>query len=252
MSIVFDNNMNAKESLISLGLSVQEADVYTALLKQGGASASVLARDIGMKRTTAYAVLKNLTEKGFSSVYFRSGKRVYHAQKPHKIASLVEQKLQNFNEAIPFFESMDRSQTQKLGLRFVESKGELQKFYDEVLIDYKNKEYCVIGSTPSWESIDPDYFVKFREKRAKANIQTKLLLTADSKKDNPLDKNLLRQVRFLPKQYSFKSTLDIFDDKVLIVSPDLASLAVIVAVPTMVDIFKSIFEMLWDNVSEMD
>ena len=244
--------MNAKESLISLGLSVQEADIYIALLRQGGASASVLAREIGMKRTTAYAILKNLTEKGFSSVYFRSGKRVYHAQKPHKIASLVEQKLQNFNEAIPFFESMDRAQTQKLGLRFIESKSELEKFYDEVLIDYKNKEYHIIGSTPSWESIDPHYFVKFRENRAKANIQTKLLLTADSKKDSPAGKDLLRQVRFLPKQYSFRSTLDIFDDKVLIVSPELTSLAVIVAVPAMVDIFKSIFAMLWENVMEMD
>ena len=252
MSKTFDDNMNAKESLISLGLSVQEADVYIALLKQGGASASVLARDIGMKRTTAYAILKNLTEKGFSSVYFRSGKRVYHAQKPHKIASLVEQKLQSFNEAIPFFESMDRAQTQKLGLRFIESKNELEKFYDEILIDYKNKEYRIIGSTPAWESIDPRYFVKFRENRAKANIHTKLLLTAESKKDSPTDKDLLRQVRFLPKERAFKSTLDIFDDKVLIVSPDLASLAVIVAVPAMVDIFKSIFEMLWESVSDTD
>lgn len=240
--------MNAKDSLISLGLSVQEADVYVALLKQSGASASVLAREIGMKRTTAYAILKNLTEKGFSSVYFRSGKRVYHAQKPHKIASLVEQKLKSFNEAIPFFESLDRSRAQKLGLRFIESKKELEGFYNEILIDYKNKEYRVIGSTPAWESIDPNYFVKFREARAKAHIQTKLLLTTESKKDSPTDKDLLRQVRFLPKQYGFKSTLDIFDDKILIVSPDLTSLAVIVAVPAMVDIFNSIFEMLWENV----
>lgn len=244
--------MNAKDSLISLGLSVQEADVYVALLKYDGVSASVLAHDIGMKRTTVYAILKNLTEKGFSSVYYRRGKRVFHAQKPHKIASLVEQKLKSFNEAIPFFESMDRAQSQKLGLRFIESKKELESFYNEVLIDYKNKEYRIIGSTPAWESIDPEYFVKFRENRAKANIHTRLLLTSESKDDSPTDEDLLRQVRFLPRQYGFKSTLDIFDDKVIIVSPELSSLAVIVAVPAMVDIFNSIFEMLWDNVGVGD
>ena len=244
--------MSAKDSLVSLGLSVQEADIYVALLKQGGASASVLAQDIGMKRTTVYAILRNLTEKGFSSVYFRRGKRVFHDQKPHKVASLVEQKLKSFNEAIPFLESMDRSQVQKLGLRFIESKKELESFYNEVLIDQKNRGYRIIGSTPSWEGIDPDYFVKFREKRAKANIQTRLLLTAESKEESPTDKELLRQVRFLPKRYDFRSTLDIFDDKVLIVSPELSSLAVIVAVPAMVDIFNSIFEMLWENVGSSE
>lgn len=244
--------MNANSALLSLGLSAQEANVYVALLKQGGTTASLLAREIGMKRTTAYAILKNLTEKGFSSIYFRGGKRVYHAKEPHKIAQLVEQKLQNFNAAIPFFESIERTQTQKLGLRFIESKGELEQFYDEVLIDYKRKGYRVIGSTPAWESIDPSYFVKFRERRADASIQTKLLLTADSKKDNPTNESLLREVRFLPEQYGFKSTLDIFDDKVLIVSPELTSLAVIVAVPAMVDIFKSVFEMLWENVGSSE
>jgi len=240
--------MNAQNALTALGLSKQEAEMYMAMLKQGGASASVLAKEVGIKRTTAYAILKNLTEKGFSAVYFRSGKRVFHAQKPHRIAELAEQKLQSFNEAIPTFESMDRAQTQKLGLRFIDSKKELEKFYDEVLLDYKNKEYLVIGSTPAWESIDPEYFVKFRADRAKAKIKTRLLLTAESVGTSPTNDDLLRQVRFLPKKYAFKSTLDIFDDKVLIVSPELASLAVIIAIPAMVDVFKSIFEMLWDTV----
>jgi len=241
--------MYLKNSLISLGLSDQEAEVYVAMMKQGGAPASVLARDTGIKRTTTYAILKNLTEKGFSFVYFKNGKRIYYAQKPHKIASLFEKKIQSFNEMIPFFESIDRSQTQKMGLRFIDSKGELEKFYEEVLIDYRNKEYCIIGSAPAWENIDQDYFKNFREKRAEAKIKTRLLLTADSKEASPTDNQLLRKVLFLPKKYTFKSTLDIFDDKVLIVSPELSSLAVVIAIPTMVDIFKSIFEMLWDHVA---
>ena len=37
-----------------------------------------------------------------------------------------------------------------------------------------------------------------------------------------------------------------FDDKVLVVSPDLTALAVVIEIPVMVDIFKSIFEALWD------
>ncbi len=58
----------------------------------------------------------------------------------------------------------------------------------------------------------------------------------------------LRTVKYLPQKYVFKSTLDIFDDQVLVVSPELTSLAVVISVPVMMDVFKNVFEMMWDVV----
>lgn len=244
--------MQVQKTLLSLGLSSQEAEMYMVMLRVGGGTASVIAREAGIKRTTAYAIIKNLKEKGFALVYFRSGTQVFHAQKPHRVATLLEQKLESFNAAIPLLESFDRTQTQKLGLRFIETAQELERFYDEILIEYRNKSYRIIGSVSPWENVDKEYFVRFREKRAEAKIKTQLLLTADSIEVNPKDTKLLREVRFLPKQYSFKSTIDIYDDKILIVSPSLASLAVVVAIPAMIDVFNSVFEMLWEYVDVLE
>jgi hypothetical protein len=42
--------------------------------------------------------------------------------------------------------------------------------------------------------------------------------------------------------------MDVFDDKILIISPDLTSLAIVIAIPAMVDIFKSMFEIIWDSL----
>ena len=117
-------------------------------------------------------------------------------------------------------------------------------------MEYKNKEYCIIGSAPAWEGINDEYFLQFRKNRAKENIKTRLLLSADSKTINPIDKSLLRDFKYLPEKYKFKSTIDIFNDKILIVSPELTSLAVVIAIPAMVDVFQSIFEIIWDSVSE--
>ena len=50
----------------------------------------------------------------------------------------------------------------------------------------------------------------------------------------------------MPERFKFKSTIDIYADKVLIVSPELSSLAVVIAIPAMVDVFKSAFEMIWE------
>jgi sugar-specific transcriptional regulator TrmB len=238
--------------LIEMGLSKAESEAYLALLKLGGGTATKTAHEIGVKRTTAYPILESLAKKGFASVYFRKTKRFYYALRPHKVASLFEKKLDIFNSMIPMLEMMGKKETQTKGLRFIETKEELKQFYLEILTEYehyKTKEYYAIGSTQDWEEIDSEFFTTYRKNRAKIGIKTKLLLSSESKKINPTEDNLLREFKYLPEKYKFRSTIDIYKDKILIVSPDLSSLAVVIAIPAMVDIFKSIFEIIWDTTN---
>lgn len=234
--------------MLEIGLSTQEAETYLALLKLGGSTATNLAKEIGFKRTTVYPVLKSLAEKGCVFVYFRKSKRYYYAQKPGKLVNLLEKKVEFFNSALPLFESLDKKQAQVMGLRFIETKEELKQFYENILAEYKNKNYRVIGNAYEWESIDPEFFAYYRKNRGRLNIKTRLLLSADSEGVNPTDKILLREFKYLPEKYKFKSTMNIFNDKILIISPHISSLAVVIAVPVMVDIFKSMFEIIWENV----
>lgn len=242
--------MKNDQILMDLGLSEHETNAYLSLLRLGGSIASVVAKDMGVKRTTVYPILQTLTQKGFAMVYFRKNKRYFYAVKPNKLSGLFEKKLQTFNSIIPFLETLEKKEIQTLGLRFIETKEELKHFYNTVLEEYKNKQYCVIGSVPAWEGIDAEYFMQFRKNRAKNNIRTKLLLSADSKDTNPTEEELLRSFKYLPEKYRFKSTIDIFDDKILIISPEISSLAVVIAIPAMVDVFKSVFEIIWDSTSD--
>lgn len=232
--------------LQNLGLNNEEARIYLALLGLGGCAASLLAKEVGLKRTTVYPILTSLAEKGLVNVYFRENKRFYYAEKPAKVAGLFHKKIESFESIIPALESMDKKQAQMLGLRFIETINELQEFYSATLDEYRNKSYLAIGNTNVWEELDAKFFTQYRKKCALHNIRTKLLLTTDSAKVNPKDENLLREFKYLPQKYAFKSAIDIFDDKVLISSPKFSSLAIVIAIPAMVDVFKTIFEMLWD------
>lgn len=229
-----------------MGLTEQEAETYLALLKLGGATATNLAKAVGVKRTTVYPLLETLTKKGCVFVYFRKSKRFFYAQKPAKLVSLLEKKVEFFNSALPLFESIEKKQAQAIGLRFIETKEELKQFYEDILVEYKNKNYRVIGNANEWESIDPEYFQDYRKRRGRLNTKIRLLLSSDSNNSNPTDKSLLREYKYLPEKHKFKSTMNIFNDKVLIVSPHITSLAVVIAVPVMVDIFKSMFEIIWE------
>lgn len=240
--------MEAQMALKSLGLSKQESGIYLAAFKLGGSTASAIAKEAGMQRTAVYPILKTLTEKGLINMFFKKSRKIFHAQRPSRIAEMFANKLENFNKLIPAIEAMDKKQAQIFGLRFIETKEELKQFYEDILANYKNKNYRIIGNTQAWEGIDPDFFVWYRKERARLNIKTKLILSSDSKDFNPTDKSLLREYRYAPEKYVFKSTMNIFDDKILIISPELSSLAVVIAIPAMVDIFKSMFEIIWDSV----
>jgi len=239
--------MDTLSALTSLGMTKQEASVYLGTFKLGGATATAIAKEVSMQRTAVYPILKTLAEKGLVTTYLKGSRKKFYAQKPNRVAEIFSNKLETFTKLIPTIESLDKKQAQIFGLRFIESKDELEKFYEEILHEYKNKEYYAIGNTNAWEGISPDFFALFRKKRAQNKTRTKLLLSADSAKINPTETDLLREYKYLPEKYSFKSTMDIFKDKVLIISPDLSSLAVVIAIPAMVDVFKSVFEMLWDS-----
>jgi sugar-specific transcriptional regulator TrmB len=244
--------MEAVNILKELGLAEQEAKTYLTLLKIGGAIPSEIAREMGIKRTTIYPILKSLAAKGVAAVYFRANKRFYYPIKPDKLTSMFEKRLEMFNGLIPSLELAAKAKTQTLGLRFIETQEELKHFYLEILEEYKTyktKEYYIIGSTSEWEGIDQKFFVQYRKDRAALHIKTKLLLSYDSREKNPSEESLLREYKYLPEKYHFKSTIDIFKDKILIVSSDLSSLAVVIAVPAMVDVFKSVFEIIWDTTN---
>jgi sugar-specific transcriptional regulator TrmB len=239
--------MDSLTSLTSLGLSEPEAQVYLSLLRLGQSPASRIAKDTGIKRTTIYPILRNLTAKGFVSLFFKHDERHYLAQRPQKISSYYKKRLQTFEDIIPQLETLDKKQAQVLGLRFIETTAELEKFYTSVVTSYPGKTYYIIGDSKSWEGIDPNFLIQYRKDRAKAKINVKLLLSANSRDHSPTDPTLRREVKFLPAKYKFKSTIDIYPDQILIVSPELSALAVVIAIPAMTDVFRSMFEMLWDS-----
>ncbi len=243
--------MNGETQYLNeLGLSDQEAIVYLALLRLGESPASAIAKETGIKRTSVYPLLKSLLAKGCALLYFKNNIRTYRAQKPKRLLNNFEKKLHSFEGFLPFLESIEKKKIPTFGLRFIETTSELEQFYAHVLSEYKNQQYYIIGNIAPWEKSISSFLKKYREDRVKARIKTKILLSYGSKIHNPEDKHLLRTFKYLPPEYNFKSTMDIFPDKVLIVNPNLNSMAVVIEIPEMVDIFKVLFEIAWNSIIE--
>ena len=236
--------------LQNLGLSNPEIVAYTSLLKIGETGASELAKEMNIKRTSVYPILENLIEKGVVNSYKRGSKTFFVSLSPSKLLSWYEHKLESLTSIIPVLEKLQGTQAKAYGVRFLQTKRELRSFYNEILDDYKDKTYYIIGNANTFINLDPDYILEFRRKRAALNIRTKLILSSDSKsaagQDDP---SLIRDFKYLPEKFKFDSTIDIFDDKILIIGPEVKSLGVVIAIPPMVDVFRSVFEVLWESLN---
>lgn len=242
-------NDDKLELLRGMGLNDPEIVAYTGLLRIGGSSASALAKEVDVKRTTIYPTLENLIEKGIVNSYKKGNKLFFAPLVPRKLVSLYEHRLESLSKLVPILEKLQGTQAQAFGVRFIQTKRELEDFYNETLDDYKDRSYYIIGNANAFINVDRDFILEYRRKRALRNITTKLLLSYDSKSATGQDDvSLLREYKYLPEKYHFNSTINIYDDKILIIGPELKALAVVIAVPPMVDVFRSVFEVLWESI----
>ncbi len=242
-------NTDISSVLKEFGLSPQETMVYTKLLEMGGADATSLAQNVGLKRTTVYPILERLISHGVVSSYDQGKKKLFTPIRPNRLPALYENKLQSLINIIPLLEKSQGTQGSEYGVRLIKSERELENLYADILEEYKGREYYIIGSVPSFLNVDREFFLNFRKKRAAAGTKVKLLLSNDSRtEESQKDTSLLREFKYLPEKYVFKSTIDIYDNKIVIVGSEVKALAVVIAIPPMVDVFRSVFEILWETL----
>lgn len=239
--------MQAQSILKPLGLSPEESDLYVLLTRRGASDARRLAAELGIKRTSVYAMLDRLCEKGFAQQRVTKNGREYLAERPQKVRLTQEKKIAQFTALIPWLESQALHEAQPQGVRFFETRQELKQWYLGILNDYAGKSYRIIGTQQDWYRLDPDFLETihrtFKEKRIKAQI----LFSADTPRfSQEKEKNIYRDVRYLPRDCTFRTTIDLFDDQVLIVSPEQRAVAVVISIPAMMDIFDAMFRCLWE------
>jgi len=76
--------------LIALGLKAREAKIYLTLLEIGIATAASLAKRTGENRTTVYAVLNKLLDKGLIAKDQQELATYFWAEEPNKLVTMLE------------------------------------------------------------------------------------------------------------------------------------------------------------------
>lgn len=243
--------MHLTSLLTDLGLTEKEANTYLGLLELGAAPVAAIATRADIKRTSLYDILKSLREKNIITTTFRTNKKLFVARSPHHIAKLWRTKMVRFEDALPAFADIQKHASHKPTIIFLDTVEQIKDFYTQVLKEYAGKSYDIIGNTQTFLNWDPIFFDEYRRKRARARIKTRLILTQEDESiaQKMHEKELLNQIRFFPKKYTYRELIRIYPDKVLFLSTKQTGFGIVIESPEFVDSFKKIFAFMWETLA---
>lgn len=142
---------------------------------------------------------------------------------------------------------IDQASTESRGISILNTADQLESFYNQNIGKYK--KWRAIASIEDWLPVHPEFLQEFRKKLSDAGVETLVIFKEGGIKyeASPLPH---RSIKTVPDTYTFKSSIDILDDKILIMNPHQTVLGLVIESPVLVDVFIDMFDMLWNLLPE--
>lgn len=240
------------ETLNQIGLSDKESTIYLLALELGSTTILNISKHTVINRSTIYTVIESLLKRGLMSVEIKGFKKRYIAESPDRLEFIFEQKKKQLLKAIPFLNELYQHDSNQSFIRYYEGIEAIKMLYLGFLTEIKpGEDYLVIGNQADWFSADPEFFLKFIQKRAKLNIQIRLLFqdSAITQKHKKFEKNLNQKIKILPINTSLTTNMVILPKKVVIHQLKGPKIAVVIENESIVKMNKEMFEIIWNTIA---
>jgi sugar-specific transcriptional regulator TrmB len=246
-----------KKILEEVGLSPAEISVYVSLL-DGIQSVQEIIKITGEKRPTIYYSLNSLEKRGLVSKTGKEYGNKFQLEPIDNLLELVSKNIRKQNELL-------------------EKTKKLKDFYpknnpkEKVLVShFDNSEaiktavfFSLYGKSKTIRTIVPannffhemgkDFIEEYVNEKTKRDIKTKALWEDIPSKKIVKDYYSDSKIKQLPIDIhnSFETTVFIYDDKTLYISPKKENYAVLIQSKDHAKMMVSIFENIWENSFEI-
>lgn len=243
-------NTKLLATLSELGLSENEAKVYLYALSLGPTTVLKIARSAEIKRTTIYSVIDSLKKQGLMRVELKGFKELFVAEDPEKLKLIFDARREKLKDLLPEFSALYNLKGGESTIKYYEGLPAIKGIYEDLLAEVGPQEdYLVISDMEQWWELDREYFSKFWERRYKARIKPRILLT-DSEAARQQQKAapaFEAQVRILPEGTKLPTNLIVTGRKVIIIQMQSPLLAIVIENPSVTKMHKEMFEMIWNS-----
>ncbi|VVB68159.1 HTH-type sugar sensing transcriptional regulator TrmBL1 [Candidatus Norongarragalina meridionalis] len=236
--------MKEETLMKACGLSRNEAKVYLALVKIGSSKAGRVSKEAAIDRTSTYNSLKGLMEKGLAS-YVTIGKvKWFQAAHPRNIREYLEGKLEEVTEIMPELEREYSAAKLQNNVRLYKgTKG--VKTVLKMVLDAR-KESRVFGSENQLDERMPEFAAKFKAQAAKRGIRTRSIV----RKGRIVEKERLRDVRFITLESESPVVTNIFGNKIAIIVWTETPEAILIDNADAAEAYRGYFDFMWNRTEK--
>lgn len=237
-------------SLKEFGLTDNEAKIYLAALELSQATVQEIGKKSCVKRTTVYTAIEGLKEKGLISQIKKAKKTFFLAESPENLVRLSWQHYQQLKKALPELKSIYNVSEVKPKVMFYEGRAGYVSVYEQILQDKPKELLAIVSYNDLCRHLDTEYEKEWIKRRMEKKIKLRWLdfKTAKTEAMKREGRKALREIKFLPKEFSFTSSMFIYENKAILMSGKQKEfMAVVIENTEFHQMFKQLFEMLWSG-----
>lgn len=233
-------------SLVDLGLKENEARVYLATLKLGQATVGKIAEAADLQRTFVYDILADLKDKGLASEIEIRGTKHYNAVSVNRLKEIQKKKFQVFEAFIPELKAMEKSVGDRPRVQFFEGAEGIMSALSDTLNQPDGSQILAYATGEGFYSDHPKWIADYLRKRIKKRIAVCAIGPDNATNRDYLahDKEHMRTTVLISQEdFPFTNEIDIYGNKVLILSLIGELVAVIVESESIANTQRAIFKL---------
>ncbi|MFA6527925.1 MAG: helix-turn-helix domain-containing protein [Candidatus Gracilibacteria bacterium] len=234
--------MDLQKTLERIGLSDKEASVYLTLLGFQEALPSVISRKSGVKRPTTYVILEYLEKRGLASHVKKGTTLYYRALNPYALLEDQHRRYSDLERALPELVGLHEKYAAIPQMTVYEGKEGIVEIMEDTL-KTSTELLCWADVISSATTLLKDYYRSYVDTKVKRKIWLRGIFCYDklALEYKKRGEEELREVYLIPKdKFPFKNEINIYDDKVAIVSHQ-DKVGVIIQNKNIADTQRSIF-----------
>lgn len=245
-----------EKQLVELGLDGNKAKIYLACLELGRGTVIEIAKQAGIKRTTVYDNIDYLENKSLVTQEFEGNKKFYVARPPKALHELVNEKEEIVKDLVPQLYPLFNALPAKPKIQYFHGHQGIRDVSRGVLTSSSKKVYY-LGNMYDYFKIlkeEKTYSQGFVKEKVERGVWSYAIWKYDPRILNfytpEKNKKELREVRFAPKEMELDVFIQLYDDKVGIISTKGEGYAMIMESRDLNRTLKSVFDILW-SVSKL-
>ncbi len=238
---------------MEIGLRETEAVIYLEALSLGPTTILTLAKHTQIKRTTIYSVVEELQKRGLMNIEMRGFKKLYVVESPAGIERLLNQQREKLQRALPDLEALYNFTGDGSSLKYYEGLEAVKAVYEGLIRDIRpHEDYLILSDLKRWLEQDPDYFLDFLRRRAKLNINIRMLAqdSAIAREHQRIQRTLNERIRILPKETQLTTNLVITPQRVVVHQIIPPIFAIVIENQSIIQMHKEQFEIMWRSLQE--